>query len=250
MLISRRVRLGRSKMLSFLEELSAAGGRSVSFYLPPGARSGQVVACLEKAAAMDPVPDGMSEIVTGSDMGAVAFWGEASKCLVLPPFPIIEEYTADGYAVGPLCTLLSRDYIIALVLVRLGSFSVGVARGPMLVSSKTGAGVVHARHKKGGSSQGRFARHREKQIETFLGRVCGHAREHIEPHSRSIDYVVYGGARSTILSLRKSCPFLNQFDDRVLRMILDIPDPRRAVLEKALSDVWSTTVIEWRGEDA
>ena len=249
MLTSRRFRLGRSKMLSFLEELSAAGGRAVSFYLPPGARSGQIGECLENAAAIDPVPDGMSEIITGCDMGAVAFWGAAKKCLVLPPFPITEEHAADGYAVGPLCSLLSRDYMIALVLVRLGSFSVGVARGPMLVSSKTGAGVVHARHKKGGSSQGRFARHREKQIETFLGRVCGHAREHIEPHARSLDYVVYGGARNTILSLRKSCPFLNQFDDRILRMILDIPDPRRAVLDKALSDVWSTTVIEWTEDD-
>jgi len=249
MLTSRRFRLGRSKILGFLEELSATGGRAVSFYLPPGTPLGQMSACLDKVAAIDRVPDGMIEIITGCDMGAVAFWGAAKKCLVLPPFPITEEYTADGYTVGPLCSLLSRDYMIALVLVRLGSFSVGVSRGTMLLSSKTGTGVVHGRHKKGGSSQARFARHREKQIETFLDRVCGHAREHIEPHARSLDYVVYGGARSTILSLRKSCPFLNQFDDRILRMILDIPDPRRAVLDKALSDVWSTTVIEWRGAD-
>lgn len=204
---------------------------------------------MDKASAIGPVPDGINEIITRCDMGAVAFWGAAKKCLVLPPFPITEECIADGYEVGSLCSLLSREYMIALVLVRLGSFSVGVARGTVLLSSKTGTGVVHARHKKGGSSQARFARHREKQIETFLDRVCGHAREHIEPHARSLDYVVYGGARSTILLLRKSCPFLNRFDDRMLRTILDIPDPRRAVLESALSDVWSTTVIEWRGED-
>ncbi len=237
-------------MIGFLEELAATEGRGVSLYLPLGMPSARVGEALEKALASDLMPDGIHEIVTGSAMGAVAFWGPARKCMVLPPFPIRQEYTADGYDVGPLASLMSNDYLIALVLVRLGSFSVGVARGTMLLSSKTGTGVVHARHKKGGSSQGRFARHREKQIETFLGRVCGHAREHIEPHARSLDYVVYGGARSTILSLRKSCPFLNRFDDRVLRMILDIPDPRRAVLEKALTDVWSPTVIEWRGEDA
>jgi len=250
MLTSRRFRLARSRMPGFLEELDGGEGRAVSLYLPPGMPSASVGEALDRASVIHPVPDGMSEIVTGSAMGAVAFWGAARMCLVLPPFPVTEEYTADGYAVGPLCSLLSHDYMIALVLVRLGSFSVGVARGTVLLSSKAGTGVVHARHKKGGSSQARFARHREKQIETFLDRVCGHAREHIEPHARSLDYVVYGGARSTILLLRKSCPFLNQFDDRILRMILDIPDPRRAVLEKALSDVWSTTVIEWSEDDA
>jgi hypothetical protein len=249
MLTSKRFCLARSRMLGFLEELDGGEGRAVSLYLPPGMPSARVVEALDRAAAIHPVPEGINDIVTGSAMGAIAFWGAARMCLVLPPFPITEEYTADGYTVGPLCSLLSRDYMIALILVRLGSFSVGVARGTVLVGSKTGTGVVHGRHKKGGSSQARFARHREKQIETFLGRVCGHAREQIEPHARSLDYVVYGGARSTILSLRKSCPFLNQFDGRILRMILDIPDPRRAVLEKSLSDVWSTTVIEWRGAD-
>jgi len=249
MLTSKRFRLGRSRMLGFLGELSSGEGRAVSLYLPPGMPSARVGEALDKAAAIDPVPDGINEIITGCDMGAVGFWGTAKKCLVVPPFPVTEEYSVDGYAVGPLCSLLSREYVIALVLVRLGSFSVGVARGTVLLSSKTGTGVVHARHKKGGSSQARFARHREKQIEAFLDRVCGHAREHIEPHARSLDYVVYGGARSTILLLRKSCPFLNRFDDRILRMILDMPDPRRAVLERSLSDVWSTTVIEWRGVD-
>ena len=165
--------------------------------------------------------------------------------LVLPPFPIAEEYMTNGYDVEPLRSLLSHDFLIGLVLVRLGSYSIGICRGTELIDSKTGTGLVHARHKKGGSSQARFARHREKQIEQFLIRVCGHLREHIEPHARSLDYLVFGGARTTILLLRKRCSFLNQFDDRILRMLLDIPEPRKAVLEKAIGTVWSTDVIQW-----
>ena len=165
--------------------------------------------------------------------------------LVLPPFPIAEEYMTNGCDIEPLRSLLSHDFLIALVLVRLGAYSIGICRGTELIDSKTGTGLVHARHKKGGSSQARFARHREKQIEQFLIRVCGHAREQIEPHARSLDDLVYGGARTTILLLRKRCPFMNQFDDRILRMLLDIPDPRKVVLEKAVSTVWSTDVIEW-----
>ena len=113
------------------------------------------------------------------------------------------------------------------------------------MDSKTGTGLVHARHKKGGSSQARFARHREKQIEQFMARVCSHVRQHIEPYARSLEYMVYGGARTTIFSLHKQCPFLSQFEDRILRMLLDIPEPRQAVLEEAIGRIWSSDVIEW-----
>src|SRR4030042_7207884 len=107
----------------------------------------------------------------------------------------------------------------------------GCGGGKDLMDGRRGSALVPPRHKKGGSSQARFARHREKQIEQFLIRVCGHVREHIEPRARSLDYLVYGGARTTILLLRKRCPFLNQFDERILRMLLDISEPRKAGLE-------------------
>jgi hypothetical protein len=129
--------------------------------------------------------------------------------------------------------------------VRLGAYSIGILRGTELVDSKSGTGLVHARHKKGGSSQGRFARHRDKQIESFLTRVCGHVREYIEPQAKTLDYLVYGGARTTILLLQKQCPFLNQFDDRSLPMLLDIPEPRKTVLEESINNIWSSRVIEW-----
>ena len=232
-------------MLDFLDELALTENKAISLYVPQGTTQDRVESLLGKVFAAGVVPPGVAEATAGSAMGAAFFWSPTQTYLVLPPFPIAEEYVTSSYDVGPLRSLLSRDYLIALVLVRLGAYSIGICRGTELIDSKTGTGLVHARHKKGGSSQARFARHREKQIEQFLIRVCGHAREHIEPHARSLDYLVYGGARTTILLLRKRCPFLNQFDDRILRMLLDIPDPRQAVLEKAVGAVWSTDVIEW-----
>jgi peptide subunit release factor 1 (eRF1) len=232
-------------MLGFLDELAGTEGQAISVYLPQGTPQARVENLLGKVFAATAVPSGMGEAIDGSEMGAALFWSPPQTYLVLPPFPIAEEYITNGYDVEPLRSLLSRDFLIALVLVRLGSYSIGVCRGTELLDSKTGTGLVHARHKKGGSSQARFARHREKQIEQFLSRVCGHVREHIEPYARSLDYLVYGGARTTILSLRKQCPFLGRFEDRILRMLLDIPEPRKAVLEKAMGTVWSTDVIEW-----
>ena len=249
MAVSRKLRLGRSKALGFLDELVLTEGKGISVYFPPGMAAARVETQLQKVFGTVDIPSDIPETIAASKRGAVFFWNQLQMYLVLPPFPVKEEYITGGYDVGPLHTILSRDFLIALVLVRLGAFSIGVCQGTKIIDSKTGTGLVHARHKKGGSSQARFARHREKQIEEFLGRVCSHAREHIEPHARSLDYLVYGGARTTILTLRKQCPFLSRFDDRVLRMLLDIPEPRRAVLEKAIDTIWSTHVIEWRQDN-
>jgi peptide subunit release factor 1 (eRF1) len=232
-------------MLGFLDELASTEGKAISLYLPHGMSQARVENLLGRVFAAAAIPPGVAEVMAGSGMGAAFFWSPPRTYLVLPPFPIVEEYITDSYDVGPLRSLLSQDFLIALVLVRLGAYSIGIYRGTELIYSKTGTGLVHPRHKKGGSSQARFARHREKQIEQFLARVCGHVQEHIEPHARSLDYLVYGGARTTILSLRKRCPFLSRFDDRILQMLLDIPEPRQAVLEKAIVTVWSSDVIEW-----
>jgi hypothetical protein len=237
-------------MLDFLDELALTKGKAISVYLPQGTTQDRVGKLLGKVFAAGATPQGLAEAAAGSRTGAAFFWSPPQMWLVLPAFPIVEEYITNGCDVEPLRSLLSRDFLIGLVLVRLGAYSIGICRGTELVDSKTGTGLIHARHKKGGSSQARFARHREKQIEQFLERVCGHVREHIEPHARALDYLVYGGARTTILLLRKRCPFLKQFDYRILRMLLDIPDPRKPVLEKSVSTVWSTDVIEWHEDSS
>jgi hypothetical protein len=250
MSVAKRYRLTRSQALTFLDELTRRGGKAISVYVARGTPPPQAENLLRKVFSAVPMPPDMVEAVAASEMGAVLFRNPPETYLALPPFPVTEEYITDGYDVAPLRSPLSRDYLIGLVLVRLGSYSVGVCRGTELIDSKTGTGLIHARHHKGGSSQARFARHREKQIEQFLIRVCGHARERVEPHARSLDYLVYGGARTTILMLRKQCPFLGRFDDRVLRMLLDIPDPRKPVLERAVTAVWSTDVIEFHDDES
>jgi len=245
MLTSRRFYLSRPKMLSFLEELALTEGQAMSVYLPQGTLQTKVENLLGPVFTATTIPPGMSEVIAGSGTGAAIFRGPVKTYLVMPPFPVSEEYSTDGYDIEPLHSLLSHDFLIAFVLVRLGAYSIGICRGTNLIDSKTGTGLVHARHKKGGSSQARFARHREKQIEQFMARACNHVRQHIEPHARLLEYMVYGGARITISSLRKQCPFLSQFEDRILRMLLDIPEPRQAVLEEAVGRIWLSDVIEW-----
>ena len=235
-------------MLNFLDDLETASGQAKSLYVPPDQSLTQIESLLREVLEVSDTPSSLPKLAAGSKTGAIIFWGSVRKCLVSPPFPVTEKYTTQGYDVEPVRSLLQRDFTLALVLVRLGSYAIGICEGEKLIDSKVGTGLVHARHKKGGSSQHRFERHREKQIEQFLNRVCGHARERLEARSKSVDYVIYGGAWTTISSLQKRCPFLNQFDDRTLPPLLAIPDPRKAVLEIAIGQAWSSNVTEWHSE--
>jgi peptide subunit release factor 1 (eRF1) len=176
------------------------------------------------------------------------FWGVTQKSIILPPFPLKEKYITNGYETEPLLSLISRDYQIGIVLVRLGHFSVGVCHGEKLILHDSGTGLIHGRHRQGGSSAARFQRRRKDQTHHFLERVSEHLQETLEPYARTIDFFIYGGARVTILRLQKQCPFLAQFDNRLLPPLLDVEDPRFSVLEKAVSDIWSSKFTEWKEE--
>lgn len=231
-------------MLAFLDDLRKNGDSGKSVYIPAGLSSQRVSHLIGEVNPENAAPE-LSELIASSITGAVIFWGESSKHLVIPPFPLVEERLDHGFVVEPLYTLLNQNFEIALILVRLGAYAVGLCRGQSFISSEVGTGNIHARHRQGGSSAKRFQRHREKQIESFLTRVCSHIQSILQPNAKSVDYVVYGGAETTILLLQKRCPFLKQFDDHCLPPLLDIAQPSRKVLETSFHRTWSSRIIEW-----
>jgi hypothetical protein len=236
-------------MLTFLTELEATSGPAESLYIPSGLPLQEVENLLEKVLDPQAIPPELAKLAAASKTGAVIFGSHLRTHLIVPPFPIMAEYFAQDYVVEPLRSLLKRNFRVALILIRLGAYAIGLSEGESLVTSKVGTGLVHGRHKKGGSSQQRFRRHREKQIEYFLTRVCGHIQERLKPHASTLDFVVYGGAQTTILLLQKQCPFLARLEGAILPPLLDIPEPRQAVLEKVARRVWSSSVIEWRDDE-
>jgi len=246
MQVAKRFSVSRSRMLALLDELDAVSTPAKSLYLPPMLELAEKERLLREVVGPEvSIPD-IVTVTSKSGTGGVILWGVSRKLLVLPPFPIREKYLTFGYDVTPLRSLIHTDFAVALVLVRMGSFAVGVCRGEKLVLSKVGTGLVHARHKKGGSSQKRFQRRQDKDVDVFIARVCGHVKERLEPREKELDYLVYGGGREAMLLLRKECRFLHQFDDRLLPPLLDIPSPRKVVLEAVVSRVWYSHVIEWR----
>lgn len=248
MVLSGRRRLGRVGTLRMLDDLEASGGSALSLYIPAGLPLAEIERTLTTTLGLglDEGVRGVVEAVGRSKTGAALFWGDTKKCLVLPPFPVGERLFSSGYDTEPLRSLLEQELTIGLVLLRLGAYAVGVFRGEKLLASKVGTGLVHSRHRQGGSSERRFERHREKQMEFFFERVCGHARERLEPYERDIDYLVYGGERHTLLAFRKQCEFLSSFDDRTLERLLNVREPRQASLEAAIEEVWASKVVEWK----
>ncbi len=245
MLTQQRSQVTKRKTLHLLDELeSAKDGVAKSLYLASGQPRPDIHPLI--TSTIEDAPTDALDTIAKSKTGSALFWGEEHKCLILPPFPLQESHTSTGYNVDPLRSFLTQELKVALVLVRLGEYAVGVFDGENLVSSKVGTGLVHSREKKGGTSQRRFQRHREKQMEYFFERVCGHAREHLEPHLRHLDYVLYGGERSTILPFRKQCSFLQKFDDRTLEWLLDVRHPKQATLKHAIIQAWSSTVLQWQ----
>lgn len=233
-------------MLALLDVLGPAGDGALSVYLPPEMTANAVGAQFDGLTTEPPLPPDVAQLAADSPTGAVLFWGTPRRLLIRPPLPISDgKIIANGYDTEPLRRHLQQEATIAAVLVRLGRFAVGVWRGEKLLSSKTSTGLVHGRHRKGGSSQRRFERHRQQQSHDFLDRACGHARDQMEPHLAELDYLVYGGARETIRSLRRQCPFLSRLAVPELPPLLAIPDPRRSVLEDAIVEVWSSAVTEW-----
>jgi hypothetical protein len=225
---------------------ATASENAYMLYLPPGLANAEIENYTKILGESPETIVTVSESVISSKTGAVIIWGPSQKLLLIPPFPISEKPIMGSKVLEQLHKLLSQEYIIALVLVRLGSYAIGVYRGEKRLRSKVGTGLVHGRHRQGGSSAHRFERHRDKQIEYFLTRVCQHAREQIEPYAKSLDYIVYGGARTTIQLLQKQCHLLNKLETPALPPLLDIPEPRQLVLENAISRVWSSTICEWQ----
>ncbi|MFC1933383.1 Vms1/Ankzf1 family peptidyl-tRNA hydrolase [Chloroflexota bacterium] len=246
-LISTKFFLRKSRMLEFLDEIEQASDPgAISLYIPPGFSAPEIEVFIHKVGAHS-APDELNQMASSSKNGTVLFWGDMRKCLVLPPFPLSEKTTFGGYVTKPFHRLLTSDYMIGLVLVHLGSYAVGICQGEKLISSKVGTGLVHGRHKKGGSSQQRFQRRRENQAREFLDRVCLHIREQIGPHAQLVNYIAYGGPRQTVLLLKKRCPLLQSFEDRVLPL-MDVPSARQRVLETAIGRIWSSYIIDWQEE--
>lgn len=129
-----------------------------------------------------------------------------------------------------------------ILLVRKGGFAIASLRGPETVLSKVGQRHVQGRTKAGGQSQQRFARRRDNQARQAYEAAAEHAhRILVLESSRKIEALVCGGDRSAVDAVL-SDPRLEHLSVVRADPWLDVPDPRRAVLDRAVADGRSVSV--------
>lgn len=137
-----------------------------------------------------------------------------------------------GLAVDDLLDHVMAVRTIGLLLVRLGGYSVGIARAGVVITSSTGSRLVHGRSAAGGQSQQRFARRREGQARVALRAAADTAARVLLPRAGELDAVVLGGDTAALRTLAAD-PRLVGLLERAEPRVLDIAEPRRAVLDEA-----------------
>jgi hypothetical protein len=149
---------------------------------------------------------------------------------------------ARGYA-GPADPAGLAAAVVAparwgVLLVRKGGFAVAVVARQEVVGSKVGQRHVQGRTKAGGQSQQRFARRRDNQARQAYEAAADHAARVL---AGRLEALVCGGDRSAVEAVLADARLAHLAAVRVAPW-LDVPDPRRAVLERAVADGSSATV--------
>jgi Actinobacteria/chloroflexi VLRF1 release factor len=236
--------MSRFKAIEWLDALSGESP-ACTVHIAPSTGKAEIEKTLGSVLDSGKFVDELAENAFKSPTGAIIFYVSGKAHVVWPPFPLHATTGAACYDPANLRTMLKHDWRLGLILIRLGQYAIGLFKGEQLLDSQTGTGLVHARHSKGGSSSQRFARHREKQIETFFTRIEGHARELIEPHVREIDYVLYGGTRDTLLTLWRQCAFFKSLEGKVVNRLLTEREPKRSSFGEAVKQAYSSTVYDF-----
>ncbi|MEV0397066.1 acVLRF1 family peptidyl-tRNA hydrolase [Polymorphospora rubra] len=157
-----------------------------------------------------------------------------------------ELHTPPGAAAAPdlagFVAAAGASRRIGLLLARKAAVAVGVADGTRLIGSKVDTSYVQSRTAAGGWSQQRFARRRDNQAKAAAAGASDIAVRLLLPAAGTMSALVCGGDRrtvDTILDDRRLAPLLPLRAER----LLDVPEPRHAVLVEAVAAARAVRVL-------
>ena len=176
--------------------------------------------------------------------GSVRVELEEVVLTVTPPFGLEHEGAYDVVRAGPLLEALDVSPRVAVVLVRMGGYAVGVFEGERLVASKVGTRFVKGRHKKGGSSSNRFRRRRGEQERELVDAGAAEAARVLGPWRERAEHAALGGDRTTVSRILAARPDLAWIQRLALDRFFDVPEPRLRVLEALPYQLYAAKVVE------
>jgi hypothetical protein len=176
--------------------------------------------------------------------GSARFELDEAVLTVTPPFGLPHEGEYDVLRAEPLLEALEVEPRVAVVLVRMGGYAVGVLEGERLVASKVGTRFVKGRHKKGGSSSNRFRRRRGEQERELVDAAAAEAARVLGPWRERVEHVALGGDRSAVGRVLESRADLAWVEPLALERFFDVPEPRLRVLEELPYQLYAAKVVE------
>ncbi|MCY3543652.1 MAG: Vms1/Ankzf1 family peptidyl-tRNA hydrolase [Chloroflexi bacterium] len=238
----------RARLRRLLDEIAAEGWCERTLYLTPASYEARMQ---DRRIVRPNMPDDdamgvVAQTVGESDTGIALFIGDGRAVVVCPPFPFADDVSRSGFVASPLLRLLDREYVVGVVLLRLGRYAVGVVRGNKLIASKTAGRYMKNRHRAGGQSQRRFERSRERLIRELYDKTCEIANAVFEPYIDTIDHILLGGENSTLTGFADRCRLLRDVDDRVLSRRLAVDTPNRKALDNIAFEVWKSRVYSFQ----
>jgi len=185
----------------------------------------------------------VAQSVERYNTGAAVYWQENSnKYIVLPPFPITADKISPGELDAfPLLETLEREYIIGVVVVTWGTYSIGVLHRDNVLKSKTGTGYIHKEHRKGGRSEKRFARRTEEQKKDFLRKVSYRNEEEFQNYT--LDYIFIGGNRLIRTPLLRECKYLQREAQKISHRALNLKYADKETWNHSLREITNSVVF-------
>jgi hypothetical protein len=160
---------------------------------------------------------------------------DGARAVATLPFAAEYDGPADPVAFQAAVTMPTRWGVL---LVRRGGFAVAVVDHGELSGSKVGQRHVQGRTKAGGQSQQRFARRRENQAREAYQAAAEHAARVL---AGPVDALVCGGDRQAVEAVLAD-PRLRALRTVRVGSWLAVPDPRRSVLDQAVTDARSIAI--------
>ena len=178
------------------------------------------------AERTDPVPDAV-----------VARAADGSTVDVHLPFPA----RVRPMSLADVVAEARRPRRVGLVLVRRGGHAVAVLDGPRVVDAKVGSRHVQGRTAAGGWSQRRYARRREGQARVAAAAAADTVAALLLPELSGLEAVATGGDRPMLGAVLADSR-LAALRPLVVERVLDVAEPRRAVLEQAVAQARAVRV--------
>jgi hypothetical protein len=138
--------------------------------------------------------------------------------------------------------LVTAQYRIGLLLARKGAVAAGIADGDRLVTSKVDTHYVQGRTAAGGWSQQRFARRRDNQAKAAAADGATIVARVLLPEVRTLAALVCGGDRSAVDAIL-AAPALAPLAALRTGRLLDVPEPRHAVLVAAIAQARAVRIL-------